>query len=162
MQRFFKSVATIAAVSTFACVSTFFSAKSANAEQRMNGSYIGVGVAADGSGADVAGTFRWDLKPVSIRATAVGACEGSLCATLFIPTVTYDFGISKNANIYAGVGGSAISISDSNSSVSLGTGAVLQAGAEGAISQNVVLYGDGTYFTNGGGTIWKVGAGWKF
>ncbi|MBW4479977.1 MAG: hypothetical protein KME54_24840 [Tolypothrix brevis GSE-NOS-MK-07-07A] len=162
MQRLLKSVVTIAAVSTFACVSTFFSAKSASAEQRMNGSYIGVGVAADGSGAAVAGTVRWDLKPVSIRATATGACEGNLCATLFIPTVTYDFGISKNANIYAGIGGSAVSISDGDSSVSLGTGAVLQAGAEGAISQNVVLYGDGTYFTNGGGTLWKVGAGWKF
>ena len=60
------------------------------------------------------------------------------------------------------LGASAISLSDSNSSVSLGTGAVVQAGAEGAISQNVVLYGDGTYFTNGGGTLWKVGVGYKF
>lgn len=158
MQRLLKSVATIAAVSTFACVSTFFSAKSASAEQRMNGSYIGVGVAADGSGASATGIIRWDLKPVSIRATARGACEGNLCATLFIPTVTYDVGINKNA----GIGGSAVSLSDGNSSVSLGTGAVLQAGAEGAISQNIVLYGDETYFTNGGGTLWKVGAGWKF
>jgi hypothetical protein len=156
MQRFFKSVATIA------CASAFFSAKPANAQQRMDGSYIGVSVNADGSGTTIGGSGRWDLNPVSIRATATGACEGNICATLFIPTVTYDIGISKNANIYAGVGASAVSISDGLSSVSLGTGAVLQAGAEGAISKNIVLYGDGTYFTNGGGTLWKAGIAWRF
>ncbi len=40
-------------------------------------------------------------------------------APLVVPTVTYDFGIGKNANIYAGIGASAVSISDGNSSVSL-------------------------------------------
>jgi hypothetical protein len=162
MQQFLKSVVTMTAVCAITSVPVLLKTESASADEGMRGSYVGIGVNADGSGVAAAGTLRWDLKPVSIRATATGACEGNICATLFIPTVTYDFGISKNANIYAGVGGSAISISDGDSSVSLGTGAVLQAGAEGAISQNIVLYADGTYFTNGGGTLWKVGAGWKF
>jgi hypothetical protein len=162
MRQFLKSVVTVAAVSAIAFVPFLLKTESASAEQGMRGSYIGVGVNADGSGAAAAVTGRIDLKPVSIRTTVTGACDSGLCATLVVPTVTYDFGIGKNANIYAGVGGSAVSISAGNSSVSLGTGAVLQAGAEGAISKNVVLYGDGTYFTNGGGTLWKIGVGYKF
>lgn len=162
MQRFLKSVVTIAAVSAIASVSALLKTEPASAEQGMRGNYLGVGVNGDGSGVAAALTGRLDLNPVSIRTTVTGACESGLCATLVIPTVTYDLGIAKNVNLYAGVGGSAVSLSAGNSSVSLGTGAVLQAGAEGAISRDFVLYGDGTYFTNGGGTIWKVGVGYKF
>lgn len=161
MQRFLKSVATIAAVSAIACVPILLSPKSASAE-RMKGSYVGAGVSVDSSGAAPSVSGRLDLNSFSIRGTVTGACDSGVCATLFIPTVTYDFGLSENANIYAGIGGSVFTLSDSSSSVSLGTGAVLQAGAEGAISKDVVIYGDGTYFTNGGGTLLKVGVGYKF
>ncbi|MGB6297638.1 MAG: hypothetical protein WBF90_15840 [Rivularia sp. (in: cyanobacteria)] len=162
MRHFLKSVVTMTAVCAIASVPVLLKTESASADEGMRGSYVGIGVSADESGAAASVTGRIDLKPVSIRTTVTGACDSGLCATLVVPTVTYDFGIGKNANIYAGLGASAISLSDSNSSVSLGTGAVVQAGAEGAISQNVVLYGDGTYFTNGGGTLWKVGVGYKF
>lgn len=162
MQHFLKSVVTMTAVCAIASVPVLLNTESASADEGMRGSYVGIGVSADGSGAAASATGRIDLNPVSIRTTVTGACDSGLCATLVVPTVTYDFGIGKNANIYAGIGASAVSISDSNSSVSLGTGAVVQAGAEGAISQNVVLYGDGTYFTNGGGTLWKVGVGYRF
>lgn len=162
MQRFLKSVATIAFVSIIACVPTFLSSQSASAQQRMKGSYVGAGVSVDSGGAAPFVGGRLDLESFSIRGTVTGACESDVCATLFIPTVTYDFGLSENTNIYAGVGGSVFTLSDSSSSVSLGTGAVLQAGAESAISQNVVIYGDGTYFTNGGGTLLKVGVGYKW
>ncbi|BAY89000.1 MULTISPECIES: hypothetical protein [unclassified Tolypothrix] len=162
MRHFLNSVVTISAVCAIASAPILIKTSPANAEEGMRGSYVGIGVNADGNGAAAAVTGRIDLNPVSIRTTVTGACDSGLCATLVVPTVTYDLGIGKNANIYAGIGGSAVSISDGNSSISLGTGAVVQAGAEGAISQNVVLYGDGTYFTNGGGTLWKVGVGYKF
>ncbi|RUT00827.1 hypothetical protein DSM106972_072360 [Dulcicalothrix desertica PCC 7102] len=162
MQRFFRSVATITFVSILACVPTFLSSQSASAEQRMKGSYVGAGVSVDSGGASPTVNGRFDLDSFSIRATVTGACESGVCATLFIPTVTYDFGLSEKANIYAGIGGSVFTLSDSSFSVSLGTGAVLQAGAEGAITKDIVIYGDGTYFTNGGGTLLKVGVGYKW
>jgi hypothetical protein len=161
MRHFLKSVVTIAAVSAFGCASILLSSESANAEKRMKGSYLGVGVNAGSGGAAAALSGRLDLNSFSIRGTVTGACENGVCETLAIPTVTYDFGLSENANIYAGIGGSALTVSDSSSSISLGTGAVLQAGAEGVIGKNIVIYGDGTYFTNGGGTLLKVGIGYK-
>ncbi len=160
----FKSLATVFAVSAMACIPILFSNQPASAATGMDGSYIGVRINGDGSGVLPAVTGRIDFKnsPISIRATATGACESDVCATLAIPTVTYDIGVAQDVNIYAGVGGSALTVNDSASSVSFGTGAVLQGGAEGAVSKDVVLYADATYFTNGGGTLWKAGVGYRF
>jgi hypothetical protein len=136
----FKSLATVFAVSAIACIPILFSTQSASAATGMDGSYIGVGINGDGSGVLPAVTGRIDFKnsPISIRATATGACESDVCATLVIPTVTYDIGVAKDVNIYAG------------------------GGAEGAVSKDVVLYADATYFTNGGGALWKAGVGYRF
>ncbi len=160
MRRFWQ-LTTIIAVSALT-VPFVLSAKSANAQQRMNGSYVGIGLVTGSGGSAGALTGRIDLKSVSIRPTIIRDCEGDLCATLFTPTVTYDFGLNQNANIYAGVGGSAASLSGGGESYSAGTGVVLQAGAEGTVSKNIALYGDLTYFTDGGASLWKFGGAYKF
>jgi hypothetical protein len=50
--------------------------------------------------------------------------------------------------------------SNNTASVSVNAGGVLTAGAETAVSKNIVLYGDGTFLN--GVNVWKAGIGYSF
>ncbi|NJN87566.1 MAG: porin family protein [Leptolyngbyaceae cyanobacterium SL_7_1] len=76
--------------------------------------------------------------PISVRATAIVGDD----VRAVLPTLSYDFPVGNNANLYAGAGyvfittpGTATPLGDRN-------GVVLTAGAETAIGEDVVIYGD--------------------
>jgi hypothetical protein len=145
----------------FACavicfIATVFGTTNANAapKQGLQKSYIGAAVGS--LKADVAfgisGRFSFGDVPFSIRGTSYFA-DGISIAT---GSVTYDLGIAKKTNIYGGVGGAAAT----NGTTTVYGGFLLQAGAETAISNNVVIFGDGSF--GDGYSIYKVGAGYSF
>jgi len=76
--------------------------------------------------------------PVSVRATAIVGED----VRAVLPTLSYDFPVGSNANLYAGAGyvfvitpGEATPLGDRN-------GVVLTAGAETSLGEDVVIYGD--------------------
>jgi len=130
----------------------------------LEGSYAGVGAAigTDDAETTVAITGRVDTAelgsgiPVSLRPTLTIGNEvgGSLGAT-------YDIGVAKDVNIYAGIGagfgqGTALNTTDE-------VVGYVNIGAEGAVAQNVVLFAD-FKVGFGGDTSYvpTVGVGYKF
>ena len=161
MQRFFKSAAIVSAVSVISCASSFLLANPASAQPKgMPEGYVGVGIGFNnGSAAGLNGRISFPKANVSLRGSLYGDCASDVCAALFIPTVTYDLPIAKNTNIYLGAGIATASASDGVTTLSGSTG-VLQAGAETGIGKKLAIYGDGTFAD--GGTLWKVGLGYRF
>jgi hypothetical protein len=162
MQRLFKSAATISAALVISWV-PFISPKPASAEpQRFSKGYVGAGVGFNEGGAtpSVTGRVSFGDVPVSLRATLFFGSENDITYSLFVPTLTYDIALAKNTNLYVGGGYAVLGASDGNASVSVNAGGVLTAGAETAVSKNIVLYGDGTFLN--GGNIWKAGIGYSF
>jgi hypothetical protein len=163
MRQFLKSVVGISAVSAFiACGMVFLSsAKPASADTGLPEGYVGLG-AGFGSGSTSAGLngrISFPKTKISLRGSIYSDCSGSTCAALFIPTVTYDIGIADKTNLYLGGGVATAAVSDGSSTLSGSTG-VLQAGLETGIGNKMAIYGDGTF--GDGGTIWKVGLGYRF
>lgn len=160
MRQFLKSFLTISALSAVALVSVAPSASAQEVEAKgLQGSYIGVGV---GTGVpstvkngELTGTFtgriNFNESNFSLRPNVViGADTGSVG---FLGTVTYDAAVAQNTNLYFGLGAAAAKDYGS---------LALQAGAEKALGESVVLFGDVTYLTEKGEWPWKVGLGYRF
>jgi len=130
----------------------------------LEGSYAGVGAAIGTDDADttVAITGRADVRdfglnaPVSVRPTVtIGDVTGGSLG------VTYDLGVAKGVNVYAGGGagfgqGTALNTTDE-------VVGFVNVGAEGAVAQNVVLFAD-FKVGFGGDTSYipTVGVGYRF
>lgn len=136
-----------------AATSLIMAAEPAHA-QAAYGSYVGVGAAfgvtsdADGDGADlagvIAGRYRFLRIPVSIRAQAF-LFDGGFA---FVPTVSYDYSLSWNTDIYLGAG---ISITSGDPSpVGDRTAFVLQPGIDYMFpSSRLALFGNAIIAFNG-------------
>ncbi|MEL6469780.1 MAG: hypothetical protein AAFP20_10015 [Cyanobacteria bacterium J06614_10] len=109
---------------------------SANA-QAAYGSYIGIGPAFGDGELAVAINGRYNILelPISIRGAAFLG-DGSA----FVPTVSYDFPLNFNTEIYAGAG---VAFASEGSVMGDGTSFVLQPGVDYTMDRsNLVFYGN--------------------
>ncbi|MEM7795631.1 MAG: hypothetical protein AAF579_14415 [Cyanobacteria bacterium P01_C01_bin.118] len=162
----------LAAVATAALV-TVLDVKPANA-QAAYGSYVGAGGslgltdddlgAGDGLGLVISGRYKLLALPISLRAQAF-LLRGD---PAFVPTVSYDFPVSFQTDLYLGAG---ISLPTGNDASPVGDQAafVLQPGVDFAVpGSNLVVFGNAIFafdaFEDGGGTATAVqaGVGWNF
>jgi hypothetical protein len=142
--------------------------------QAAYGSYIGLGGSlglndddngdGDGLGLVISGRYKLLAVPISLRAQAF-LLNGDLA---LVPTVSYDFPVSWQTDIYLGAGVS-LPTGDDASPVGDETAFVLQPGIDFAIpSSNLVVFGNAIFafdaFEDGGGTATAVqaGVGWNF
>lgn len=122
---------------------------------RFDGSYLGAGVTAGvtngganndaaSTGGNIQGRFTTSAAPVSIR----GALLFNGDNANIIPTVTYDQRVTDNANVYAGVGYSFVDKNNQPAPLGNRDSLVLTAGAEAAVTKDIVVYGDAKYGLN--------------
>ena len=105
--------------------------------QAAYGSYIGIGPAfGDGELAvGISGRYNILELPISIRGSAFLG-DGSA----FVPTVSYDFPLNFNTEIYVGAG---VAFADEGSVLGDGTAFVLQPGVDYTMdASNLVIYGN--------------------
>lgn len=143
--------------------------------QAAYGSYVGLGAsfgltddAATGQGNSfsgvVAGRYRFLEVPVSIRAQAFFGGGGFA----FVPTVSYDYSLNWNTDIYLGAGVS-FAGGDTPSPVGNQTAFVLQPGVDYLFpNSNLVLFGNAVIafgaYRDGGNTALAIqsGIGYQF
>ncbi|PSB04450.1 hypothetical protein [Merismopedia glauca] len=121
----------------------------ASAEPALRDRYIGGGVTqgitlGEDGGQD--GKFNGNISgrlpianlPVSARASVLFNDKNSA----IVPTITYDFGVAKNTNVYLGGGASFLQDKGVNTALGDRNAAVVTAGVESKIAKNWVVYGD--------------------
>lgn len=142
--------------------------------QAAYGSYVGAGGSlglseddngdGDGLGLVISGRYKFLVLPISVRAQAF-LLNGDLA---LVPTVSYDFPVSFQTDVYLGAG---ISLPTGNDPSPVGdqTAFVLQPGVDFAVpGSNLVVFGNAIFafdaFEDGGGTAAAVqaGVGWNF
>ncbi|MBE9098090.1 hypothetical protein [Vacuolonema iberomarrocanum] len=150
MKRIFQTLLTRSAVLLAIATPTFLLADAASAQpllRGMDGNYIGAGIAAgvtedesgDSSfGGNIQGRADIPLAPVSIRGAALIGEDGAA----LMPIVTYDVPIAPRTNLYLGGGYSFVTDEGSNTPLGDQSAPVLTAGAETAVTNNIVVYGD--------------------
>lgn len=158
---------------TAATLLTALDVKPANA-QAAYGSYVGAGGSlglndddlgdGDGLGLVISGRYKLLALPISLRAQAF-LLNGDLA---LVPTVSYDFPVSFQTDLYLGAG---VSLPTGNDASPVGdqTAFVLQPGVDFAVpGSNLVVFGNAIFafdaFDDGGGTATAVqaGVGWNF
>ncbi len=121
--------------------------------QAAYGSYIGIGPAFGNGQLAVGVSGRYNIleAPISIRGTAfIG--EGSA----FVPTVSYDYPLSFNTEVYVGAG---VAFASKGSVIGDGTSFVIQPGVDYTLTNsNLVIYGN-AIVPIGGGTSTAVQGG---
>lgn len=142
--------------------------------QAAYGSYVGLGGSlglndddngdGDGLGLVISGRYKLLAVPISLRAQAF-LLNGDLA---IVPTVSYDFPVSWQTDVYLGAGVS-LPTGDDASPVGDETAFVIQPGIDFAIpASNLVVFGNAIFafdaFEDGGGTATAVqaGVGWNF
>ncbi|MEO1401057.1 MAG: hypothetical protein AAFV72_07325 [Cyanobacteria bacterium J06635_1] len=142
--------------------------------QAAYGSYIGAGGAlglsndddgdGDGFGGVIAGRYKLLRLPISVRAQAF-LFNGDVAV---VPTVSYDYPINFQTDIYLGAGLS-IPTGDDPSPVGDQTSFVIQPGVDYALpNSNLVIFGNAVFafdaFEEGGGTATSIqgGVGYQF
>ncbi len=141
--------------------------------QAAYGSYVGVGGSlgltddddgdGDGFAMVISGRYKLLAVPISLRAQAF-LFNGDLA---IVPTVSYDFPVSFQTDIYLGAGLS-IPTGDDASPVGDETAFVLQPGIDFAVpGSDVVVFGNAIFafdaFEDGGtATAVQAGVGWNF
>jgi hypothetical protein len=155
MQRFFKRVLTVSALSALAIIPAFLPVGKASAQtfdsKGTDANYLGggisVGVTDGGSpiydddakfGGNVQGRFAIPNTPVSARGAVLFGGD----STALMPLVTYDIPVARNTNLYLGGGYSFNTEEGKSSPLGNKDAVVLTAGAESEVGSNVVLYGD--------------------
>ena len=128
--------------------------------QAAYGSYVGAGAGigfGENSDLSLVLTGRYNVLelPISIRGTAfIG--DGSA----FVPTVSYDFPLNFNTEVYLGAG---ISLTNEGSPVGDETAFVLQPGVDYTLTEsNLVVFGSAIFAIggeSGGGTATSVQGG---
>jgi len=134
--RFVKHLAGIAGL-TLGSVALAFAAQSPAKAQAAYGSYIGIGPAFGNGEIAVAINGRYNILelPISIRGAAFLG-DGAA----FVPTVSYDYPLNFNTEIYIGAG---VAFANDDSVMGDGTSFVLQPGVDYTLSDsNLVFYGN--------------------
>ncbi|MEI6329791.1 MAG: outer membrane beta-barrel protein [Pseudanabaena sp. ELA645] len=161
-----------AAIAT--AVMTSFSAIASAETVKLPGSYIGAGISAQtlasnssGSGnsvvgANIAGRYKFDDVPVSVRSSVLFGNGG----TSVVPTVSYDVPLGDRTNVYLGAGAS-VKVGGDSSLTGNQTAFALQPGVEVSLSRNLLLYGNAVIPFNGqtdgsAGTSLQAGLGFQF
>ena len=145
-----KSIAAFSALSAIA-IAPLLSAGSASAQPRkgFSDSYVGAGVAAGVTnggqnndaatfGGTIDGRFALRKAPVSLRGSVIYSDDTSA----IIPMITYDKGITKNTQVYGGVGYSFVEANGQPTPVGNDDAVILTAGVESKVTKDVVLYGN--------------------
>lgn len=134
--EFKRRLASLAGLTLGGLAIAFSTATPAQA-QAAYGSYIGIGPAFGDGNLGVAINGRYNILelPISIRGAAfIG--EGSA----FVPTVSYDFPLNFNTEIYVGAG---VAFASEGSVMGDGTAFVVQPGVDYTLSDsNLVFYGN--------------------
>ena len=159
------------AAAAAAILAVTLDAKPAEA-QAAYGSYVGAGGSlgltdddegdGDGLGLVISGRYKLLAVPISLRAQAF-LLNGDLA---LVPTVSYDFPVSFQTDVYLGAGFS-IPTGDDASPVGDDTAFVLQPGIDFAVpGSNLVVFGNAIFafdaFDDGGtATAVQAGVGWN-
>lgn len=166
-------IVTLSALSALSIAPVLLSAQSASAlPTGMTGNYIGGGLSAGVTsgdhtdatfGGNVQGRLAIPRTPVSLRGAALIGGD----STALMPMLTVDLPVSRNANLYAGAGYSFVTNSGAASPLGTQDSVVLTAGAEAAVTRNVVVYGDtkvglDAYDNSNPAVSIQLGAGYRF
>jgi hypothetical protein len=155
-------------------VMTSFSAIASAEVVKLPGSYIGAGISAQtlssgtsGSGnsvvgANIAGRYKFDDVPVSVRSSVLFGNGG----TSVVPTVSYDVPLGDRTNVYLGAGAS-VKVGGDSSLTGNQTAFALQPGVEVSLNKNLLVYGNAVIPFNGqadgsAGTSLQAGLGFQF
>ena len=150
-------------------VLTSFSAIASAEEVRQPGSYLGAGVSLQSFatnpsvvGANIAGRYKFDDVPVSIRSSVLFGNGG----TSVVPTISFDLPVGDRANVYLGAGAS-FKVGGNNSMTGDQTAFALQPGLEVSLTNRVLLYSNAVIPFNGqsngsAGTSLQAGVGMQF
>ncbi len=125
--------------------------------QAAYGSYIGIGPAFGDGNVAVAINGRYNILelPISIRGAAFLG-DGSA----FVPTVSYDFPLNFNTEIYVGAG---VAFASDGSVMGDGTSFVVQPGVDYTTNSSLVFYGNAIVPIGGGtNTAVQGGIGYQF
>ena len=156
-----------AAIAT--AVITSFSAIASAEVVKLPGSYIGAGISTQVLatnlsviGANIAGRYKFDDVPVSVRSSVLFSNGG----TSVVPTVSYDVPLGDRANVYLGAGAS-VKVGGDSSLTGNQTAFALQPGVEVSLSKSLLLYGNAVIPFNGqtdgsAGTSLQAGVGFQF
>jgi opacity protein-like surface antigen len=90
------------------------------------------------------GRLNLGILPISIRGKAVLGSDSNVLQ----PIVSYDLAIARNTNFYAGAGYSFFSSREKSSATNNQDAFFVIAGAEAAVSDKVIVYGDAQYPLN--------------
>lgn len=109
---------------------------------------------------------RLDLQdsPFSLR----GKLSTGVNGTVLQPILSYDLAIARNANLYAGAGYSFVTAPGKDPAQLPANSLVLVTGAEAAITNNLVIYGDAQFRLNqpitqtGSPPNLQIGVGYRF
>jgi hypothetical protein len=123
--------------------------QAASAKPAMSDPYIGAGVTQGitlGESDSDNGKFNGNISgrlpiaktPVSARASVLFNDKNSA----IVPTITYDFGVAKNTNVYLGGGASFLQDKGVNTALGDRNAPVITAGVETKVAKNWVIYGD--------------------
>ncbi len=150
MKLSLKSIAAVSTLSLVAIAPLVLSAGSASAQPKgFSDSYVGAGIAAgvtnggqNNDAATFGGTidarFALPKAPVSLRGSVIYSDDTSA----IIPTITYDAGITKNTNVYGGVGYSFVEANGQPTPAGNDDAVVLTAGVESKVTKDIVVYGN--------------------
>ena len=156
-----------AAIAT--AVMTSFSVIASAETVRLPGSYVGAGISAQTLatnssviGANIAGRYKFDDAPVSVRSSVLFSNGG----TSIVPTVSYDVPLGDRTNVYLGAGAS-VKVGGDSSLTGNQTAFALQPGVEVSLNKNLLLYGNAVIPFNGqtdgsAGTSLQAGVGFQF
>jgi len=150
-------------------VLTSFSAIASAEEVKQPGSYLGAGVSLQSFatnpsvvGANIAGRYKFDDVPVSVRSSVLFGNGG----TSIVPTISFDLPVGDRANVYLGAGAS-FKVGGNNSMTGDQTAFALQPGLEVSLTNRVLLYSNAVIPFNGqsngsAGTSLQAGVGMQF
>ncbi|MBW4577575.1 MAG: porin family protein [Aphanothece sp. CMT-3BRIN-NPC111] len=149
MKGSLPSVLKISVVSALAITPLLLSGNGASANPAMNDTYVGAGVTGSVTrgdspsqdaqfGGNITGRVAIPNVPISARASVIFNDNTSAV----VPVITYDMGVAKNTNVFVGGGASLVQNTGSNTPIGDQNAAVVTAGVESKVTNNLVLYGD--------------------
>lgn len=150
MQKSFKSLLKVSALSALAIVPMLLSVDIASAKPTgTKANYVGAGVSAGvtnggqtGDAATLGGVIQGRIAipqaPVSVR----GAVQFSNETSTIIPMVTYDIPVTNNANAYVGAGYGFHEADGKPSPSGNKNAPVVVVGAEAEVAKNIVIFSD--------------------
>jgi hypothetical protein len=173
LHQFFAplAIATISTIAALSNVTPAMAGEMGKAGDLTPGSYLGAGVSLttdkgnpdDNVGANIAGRYKFDNAPVSLRTSVLLGNGG----TAIVPTISYDLPVGERTNLYVGAGGSFVA-NDGSTLLGDRNAYVVQPGVEVSLNKNTLLYSNAVVainsFESGAGTTasFQGGVGFQF